>query len=86
MLRNARMYYEYKRAVICMQHGITLRNALFNCVFTVVARCTLLPVGVYRSTAGCFCCLYPCMVYRSIFILYGILRDWTRCLLLVWIF
>jgi hypothetical protein len=37
------MCYEYKRAVMCMQHGIALRNALFNCVFTVVTRCTLLP-------------------------------------------
>jgi hypothetical protein len=31
-LKNARMYYEYKLAVMCMQHGIVLRNALFNCV------------------------------------------------------
>jgi hypothetical protein len=50
------------------QHGIVLHNTLFNCVFTVVARCTLLPVGVCRSTTGYFCCLYQ----RSIFILYGI--------------
>jgi hypothetical protein len=62
MLTNARMYYEYKRAVMCMQHGIVLRNLLYNCVFTVVALCTLLPVGVCRSTTGCFCCLYPCML------------------------
>jgi sulfite exporter TauE/SafE len=36
----------YKRTVMCMQHGNVLRNALFNCVFTVVTRCTLLPMGV----------------------------------------
>jgi hypothetical protein len=45
MLKDARLYYEYKRAVMCMQHGITLRHALFNCVFTAATRCTLLPVG-----------------------------------------
>jgi hypothetical protein len=31
-------------------------------VFTVVTRCTLLLVGVCRSTAGSSCCLYPCML------------------------
>jgi hypothetical protein len=25
------MYCEYNRAVMCMQRGIALRNALFNC-------------------------------------------------------
>jgi hypothetical protein len=51
-----------KRAVMCMQHGIVLRDVLFNCVFTVVARCMLFSVDVCRSTAGSFLLSYPRML------------------------